>query len=91
MSCIDAGHRRIIIDWKTVKFISSERLEDFRKYLEKVDGNLKMSGISKAIYEVFKIMRLNILFQNYPSVDEALRSFETVSDMVKRKWENWRF
>ena len=45
------------------------------KLIEGTSGNLKLSEITPQIYEVFKITRLNKLFDIYDTRDEALKSF----------------
>jgi anti-sigma B factor antagonist len=46
-----------------------------KKKVEEKQGKLKLSDINPQIYEVFKITRLNKIFDIHPSVDKARASF----------------
>ena len=46
-----------------------------KKQVEKANGKLKLSDINPQIFEVFKITRLNKLFDIHSSTDEAMKSF----------------
>jgi len=70
------GH--FLLSFKQVEHLSSAALAmliTLKKQVEKADGKLKLSDINPQIFEVFKITRLNKLFDIHPSIDEAMASF----------------
>jgi anti-sigma B factor antagonist len=69
---------RLLLDFSNVDHLSSAALGMLITLNNKVkeqNGALRLSNIDKQIYEVFKITRLNKLFQIYPTAEEALNDF----------------
>ena len=68
----------VLVSFKNVEHLSSAALGmliTLNKKIEGLKGTLKLSDINPQIYEVFKITRLNKLFDIYDLADEALSTF----------------
>ena len=66
---------QLIVDFESVKFLTSSVLGLLIRVSKKVyetDGKLRLCSINPKILEVFKITRLDKIFEIYPDVDEAL-------------------
>jgi len=46
-----------------------------RKKIEQGGGKLRLSDINTQIFEVFKITRLNKVFDIFPTIDQARTNF----------------
>ena len=74
----DTPSIHILLTFKNVEHLSSAALGmliTLNKKVEEASGLLKLSDITPQIYEVFKITRLNKLFQIYDSTELALAAF----------------
>ncbi|UCE60700.1 MAG: STAS domain-containing protein [Phycisphaerales bacterium] len=74
----DAGDVKVLLDFRNVEHLSSAALGMLIKLNKKIGdrgGKLKLSEITPQIYEVFKITRLNKLFEIYDTAGEAMTSF----------------
>lgn len=80
----EAGEtKKIILTFNGVSFMSSSmlgRLVMFLKLCKKEDIQLKVCNISPEIFEVFKITKLNKMFDVHPDEKKAMESFH------KKKW-----
>lgn len=68
----------LLLSFHQVEHLSSAALGmliTLNKLIGGKSGKLKLSEITPQIYEVFKITRLNKLFDIYDTRDEALKSF----------------
>ncbi|MFQ5501173.1 MAG: STAS domain-containing protein [Phycisphaerae bacterium] len=68
----------LLLSFDNVEHMSSAALGmliTLRKKVEEQKGKLKLSDINPQIYEVFKITRLNKMFDIHPSIDKATASF----------------
>ncbi len=78
ISLIDEGARKIVFDFSNVDHLSSSALGmliTIKKRLDGVNGTLKLCNIQSQIFQVFKITRLDKLFEIYDTATEALTSF----------------
>ncbi|MCB9851766.1 MAG: STAS domain-containing protein [Phycisphaerales bacterium] len=69
---------KLVLTFKNVEHLSSAALGmliTLRKKVEEGGGRLRLSDINPQIFEVFKITRLNKVFDIYPSIDKARESF----------------
>ncbi len=69
---------RLLLSFKNVEHLSSAALGmliTLKKQVEEGKGKLKLSDINPQIYEVFKITRLNKVFEIHPSVEKARARF----------------
>jgi len=81
MSVIEqAGQINLILDFCNVQFLSSAVLGLLIRISKKIyerEGQLKLCNISPKIYEIFKITRLNKIFDIYEDVNSAAESLST--------------
>ena len=72
-------HGKLLLNFSDVKFMSSSVLGKLVKLNKKCKAdktNLKMCNIAPEIYEVFKITRLNKVFDIQEDEESALAAFE---------------
>ena len=78
MSVIEEAERvNMILDFCNVRFLSSAVLGLLMRISKKVyerEGQLRLCNISPRIYEIFKITRLNKIFDIYENVKSATES-----------------
>ena len=78
MSVIEEAERvNLILDFCNVRFLSSAVLGLLMRISKKVyerEGQLRLCNISPRIYEIFKITRLNKIFDIYENVKGATES-----------------
>jgi anti-sigma B factor antagonist len=78
MSVIEEAERvNLILDFCNVRFLSSAVLGLLMRISKKVyeqEGRLRLCNISPRIYEIFKITRLNKIFDIYENVESAAES-----------------
>jgi anti-anti-sigma factor len=71
----NAKPRNLIIDFKGIKFFSSQTLGvllDARKKIAAYNGNIVISSINPQLYRVFKITNLDKIFKFYPDALSAI-------------------
>lgn len=69
---------KLVLSFKNVEHLSSAALGmliTLGKKVEESGGKLRLSDINPQIFEVFKITRLNKVFDIHPSIDKARESF----------------
>jgi anti-anti-sigma factor len=74
-------HRKLILDFSTVRFMSSQALGmiiQLRKALDAIKGKVLIVGIRPDLYKVFKITNLHKMFTFYEELDKALAAFEII-------------
>lgn len=74
-----AGRINLILDFCNVEFLSSAVLGLLIRISKKVyqqDGQLKLCGIDEKIYKIFKITRLNKIFDIYEDLSKARQSLK---------------
>ena len=78
MSVIEEAERvNLILDFCNVQFFSSAVLGLLMRISKKVyeqEGQLRLCNISPRVYEIFKITRLNKIFDIYEDVQSATES-----------------
>ncbi len=70
---------RLLLSFKNVDHLSSAALGvliTLNKKVKESSGALKLSDINKQIYEVFKITRLNRIFDIHDTAEDALNGFQ---------------
>ncbi len=70
---------KMVIDFRNVTNMSSSALGmliTLHKRIREANGQLRLCNIQPTIEEVFKITRLNEIFQIYKSQDDAVDSIE---------------
>jgi anti-sigma B factor antagonist len=76
----EQAHRKILLDFTQVKFLSSTMLGvliRLQKRLQAINGRLAIYGLRPELHKVFKITRLEKLFNFYDNEQDALNSFGT--------------
>lgn len=66
---------KLVLDFQIVEHLSSAALGTLitlNKQVGEAEGQLALAGIQPQIFEVFKITRLNKLFNIYPTTEDAL-------------------
>lgn len=75
---LDSGKKNIIIDMSEVKFVNSSGLGNIVRGFSTVKdsgGSMKLAGVTNKIDGLLSITKLNSVFEQYPSVEEAAKSF----------------
>ena len=78
LNCRNKNRMNIIIDLKNVTHIDSSGIGILvRGYTSMINsqGNLKLAGISDKMKRVFTITKLISVFQLYPNIEEAAKSY----------------
>ncbi|MCB0729516.1 MAG: STAS domain-containing protein [Ignavibacteriae bacterium] len=76
---IDEGKKNIIVDLGSVKFMNSSGLGMLISGFTTVKnggGSLKLANATEKINSLLVITKLITIFENFNSVDEAVKSFE---------------
>ena len=74
---VEAGARHLIVDLSGVEFLDSTGLGvlvGIHHRLQAHDGTLSFVGPGERLRRVFRVTRLDKLFEIHPSLDEALQS-----------------
>lgn len=69
---------RLLLNFKNVDHLSSAALGmliTLQKKVKEKNGKLRLSDINRQIFEVFKITKLNKMFDIHDSADQALTGF----------------
>jgi anti-sigma B factor antagonist len=69
---------RLLLNFRNVDHLSSAALGmliTLNKKIKEHNGALKLSDINKQIFEVFKITRLNRVFEIHDTADQAIAGF----------------
>jgi anti-sigma B factor antagonist len=78
MSVIEQSEQiNMILDFGNVKFLSSAVLGLLLRISKKIyerDSQLRLCNINPKIYEIFKITRLNKIFEIYPDIGSAMEA-----------------
>lgn len=71
---IGSGNRRIVLDLSEVDFIDSSGLGAIVSGLKKIgnDGNLMICAVREPVMSLFRLTRMNRVFEIFPSEDEAV-------------------
>ena len=76
---IEDGMKKFVLDCSKLEYISSMGLGTLVRAngrLKKQDGALAISGVTGVGADVFRIMRLDHVFNMYETVEEAIGSLE---------------
>ena len=76
------SHRpRFVLDFSQVRSIDSTGIEMLLNCLEEVmkrDGDLKLADVSKEALVILELMRVDRVFEMFPTCEEAVRSFNAI-------------
>jgi anti-sigma B factor antagonist len=72
---IDAGNRKIVLNLSEVDFIDSSGLGAIVSSLKKIsgEGDLVICAVRETVMSLFRLTRMNRVFDILPSEDEAVR------------------
>lgn len=79
MPLLESPGTSLVIDFKNVSFLTSAALGLLIRISKKIyesDGHLRLCCITNKIYEVFKITRLDQIFEIYDERADALKSLD---------------
>ena len=84
LSRIANGDRKLILDLPAVNFIDSSglgALVSALKHLTQLDrgGDIRLANVQPSVGAVLEIIRLNRVFSQFPSVDDAVHSFAAMA------------
>jgi anti-sigma B factor antagonist len=83
----DSGFRpKILLNFEQVDYLSSAvigKLVQFHQKVAEAKGTLKMTGIKPAIKEIFKITKLDKVFQIVDDPVKAVNSFKSEGGIVR--------
>ena len=73
---IDSGNRRIVLNLSQVDFIDSSGLGAIISGLKKLgnDGNLVICTVKETVMSLFRLTRMDRVFDIFPSEEEAFRA-----------------
>lgn len=79
-NALEANLKNIVIDFSNCDFIDSAGLgvlvSSYKKAMEQ-KGNLKLAAIDNLkVLKIFQLTRLDKVFDIYPTLEEAMHSFE---------------
>jgi anti-sigma B factor antagonist len=74
---INAGNTKIILNLSNVDFIDSSGLGAIVSSLKAIgdSGDLVITGIRETVMGLFRLTRMNRVFQIFPSEQEAIQAF----------------
>jgi anti-sigma B factor antagonist len=78
----DNQPKRVIFDFKGVKFFSSQVLGlllEARARVEAYDGRVFISSINPQLHRVFKITNLDQIFKFFPDIESAFKALNAGS------------
>jgi anti-sigma B factor antagonist len=80
LDSIGAGQRNLVVDLGGVSFIDSSGLGAFVSAFKMLNtrngnGDIRLANPQPPVVELLEIIRLNRVFQSYPSVADATESF----------------
>lgn len=70
---------KMLLDFSNVDHLASAALGmliTLHKNVQSRNGALKLANINRQIFQVFRITRLDRMFEIHPSADEALEAFQ---------------
>ena len=74
---IDSGNRRIVLNLSKVDFMDSSGLGAVISALKKIgnDGNIVICGVKETVMSLFRLTRMDRVFDIFSSEEEALKAF----------------
>jgi anti-sigma B factor antagonist len=75
----ESGKLKIVINFAGTEFVSSSGWGAIVGYLKRIragGGDIKLAAMIEKVDNVFKLMEFNNLIDSFPSVEEAVSSFD---------------
>ncbi len=79
---ITEGCFKIVVGFAELEYISSAGLGVFMVFIESVrqkGGDIKLAAMKERVFSVFDLLGFPVLFQIFPTVDEAVEAFPVVA------------
>lgn len=81
LSLIEQGNRHLIVDLEEVSFVDSSGLGALVSALKTIkrtsgSGDVRLARLQPPVISLLEIIRLNRVFTSYPTVEQAVQSFE---------------
>lgn len=79
---ITEGCFKIVVGFSELEYISSAGLGVFMVFIESVrqkGGDIKLAAMKERVFSVFDLLGFPVLFQIFPTVDEAVEAFPQVA------------
>lgn len=81
LSLIEQGNRQLVVDLEEITFIDSSGLGALVSALKTLKrsngpGDVRLARVQPPVVSLMEIIRLNRVFTSYPSVEQAIRSFQ---------------
>lgn len=81
LSLIDQGNRHLVVDLKDVSFIDSSGLGALVSALKTLkrttdSGDVRLARLQPPVVSLLEIIRLNRVFTSFPSVEQAVESYQ---------------
>lgn len=79
---INGGCHRMVVDFSDLEYISSAGLGVFMVFIESVrqeGGDIKLAAMKERVFSVFDLLGFPVLFEIYPTTDEAVMAFPAVA------------
>jgi len=80
LQLIDVGHHKLVVDLSDVEFVDSSGLGAPVSALKtlkllKGGGDIRLANVQPSVVALLEIIRLHRVFFSYPTVDQAVQSF----------------
>lgn len=75
---VEDGHRQLVLNFSNARYLSSAalgRLFTLKKKLSQLDGQIRFCSIHPDLLEIFRITRLDAVFEIDPDQSSALQAF----------------
>ena len=84
LELIERGNRKLVVDLREIDFIDSSGLGAFVSALKHikqsdVSGDIRLANVHPSVAAVLEIIRLNRVFFQAPTVEDAVASFGAVA------------
>ena len=81
LSLIEQGNRQLVVDLEEITFIDSSGLGALVSALKTLKrsngpGDVRLARVQPPVVSLLEIIRLNRVFTSYPSVEQAISSFQ---------------
>lgn len=76
---IDKDKFKIIVNFKSLEYISSAGLGVFMAFIEKIrenEGDIKLCAMSEKVFNIFDLLGFPMLYEIFNSEEEAVNKFK---------------
>lgn len=82
---INGGRNHIVLDLSNVDFIDSSGLGTIVSILKTLGnkGDLRISGLKETVMSLFRLTRMDRVFQIYPSAEDAIMALSDAASTAK--------